>query len=44
MLSQKKLKEENGGMDVFSDTDVFNQTRVLIGAGEEHILFSRVTT
>ena len=32
-LSQKKLKKENGGIDVLSDRDVFNQSRALIGAG-----------
>ena len=32
-MSQKKLKKENGGIDVLSDRDVFNQSRGLIGAG-----------
>ena len=32
-MSQRKLKKENGGIDVLSDRDVFNQSRALIGAG-----------
>ena len=32
-VSQKKLKKENGGIDVLSDRDVFNQSHGLVSGG-----------
>ena len=34
LLSQEKMKNEHGGRDVISDKDVYNQSRILIGAGK----------
>ena len=33
-ITQKKLKEENGGKDVLTDLDIFHQARSIIVAGK----------